>query len=329
MASVLHLDGYANTAPTMLRLIAARVLYAALTLFAISLIVFAGTSLLPGDAASALLGQSATPEALAALRTALHLGEPAPLRYLSWLRGLLTGDLGTSVVTHLPVVRMIGGRLANSLLLAALTAAMAVPVALALGMAAAIWQGSAFDRAVTTGTVAAVSVPDFLVATVAVILFAVQLQWLPAVFVDAGGSVLARAAGFVLPVMTLCLGVVAQMTRMTRAALVGVLRSSYVEMARLKGLRPSRIVLRHALPNAAGPIVNAAALSLSTLLGGVIIVETVFNYPGLAKLMVDAVTTRDMPLIQACAMLFCAGYMILVLFADLCSILSNPRLRPA
>ena len=313
----------------MLKLIAARVAQALLTLLAISLIVFAGTSLLPGDVASAMLGQAATPEALAALRATLHLDQPALVRYVGWLAGLLTGNLGTSLVTHLPVAQMIGGRLANSLLLAALTTVIAVPVSLALGMAAAIWQGSAFDRATTTGTIAAVSVPDFLVATVAVILFSVELQWLPAVFVDSGGSLLTRAAGFVLPVLTLSLGVVAQMTRMTRAALVGVLGSSYIEMARLKGLRPARIVLRHALPNAAGPIANAAALSLSSLLGGVIIVETVFNYPGLAKLMVDAVTTRDMPLIQACAMLFCAGYLILVLLADICSILSNPRLRPA
>jgi peptide/nickel transport system permease protein len=313
----------------MLRLIAARVGYALLTLLAISVIVFAGTSLLPGDVASAMLGQAATPEALAALRATMHLDQSAPVRYVGWLTGLLTGDLGTSLVNHLPVAQMIGGRLANSLLLAGLTAAIAVPLSLALGMAAAIWQGSVFDRAATTGTIAALSVPDFLVATVSVILFAVELQWLPAVFVDQGGSLLARAAGFVLPVMTLSIGVVAQMTRMTRAALVGILGSSYVEMARLKGLRPARIVLRHALPNAAGPIANAAALSLSSLLGGVIIVETVFNYPGLAKLMVDAVSTRDMPLIQACAMLFCAGYMILVLVADICSILSNPRLRPA
>jgi peptide/nickel transport system permease protein len=313
----------------MLRLIAARVGYALLTLLAISVIVFAGTSLLPGDVASAMLGQAATPQALAALRATMHLDQSAPVRYVGWLTGLLTGDLGTSLVNHLPVAQMIGGRLANSLLLAGLTAAIAVPLSLALGMAAAIWQGSVFDRAATTGTIAALSVPDFLVATVSVILFAVELQWLPAVFVDQGGSLLARAAGFVLPVMTLSIGVVAQMTRMTRAALVGILGSSYVEMARLKGLRPARIVLRHALPNAAGPIANAAALSLSSLLGGVIIVETVFNYPGLAKLMVDAVSTRDMPLIQACAMLFCAGYMILVLVADICSILSNPRLRPA
>ncbi len=313
----------------MLRLIAERVGYALLTLLAISAIVFAGTSLLPGDVASAMLGQAATPEALAALRASMHLDQPAVVRYVGWLGGLFTGDLGNSLVTRLPVAQMIGGRLANSLLLAALTTAIAIPASLALGMAAAIWQGSAFDRAATTGTIAAVSVPDFLVATVAVILFSVELQWLPAVFVDTGGPLLSRAAGFVLPVMTLSLGVMAQMTRMTRAALVGILRSSYVEMARLKGLRPARIVLRHALPNAAGPIANAAALSLSSLLGGVIIVETVFNYPGLAKLMVDAVSTRDMPLIQACAMLFCAGYMILVLLADICSILSNPRLRPA
>ena len=313
----------------MLKLIATRVGYTALTMLAISVIVFAGTSLLPGDVASAMLGQAATPEALAALRSTLHLDQPAAVRYFTWLGGLLTGDLGTSLVSHLPVAQLIGSRLANSLLLAGLTAAVAVPVSLALGMAAAIWQGSTFDRATTTGTIAAISVPDFLVATLAVILFSVELQWLPAVFVDSGGSPLSRAAGFVLPVMTLSLGVVAQMTRMTRAALVGVLRSSYVEMARLKGLRPARIVLRHALPNAAGPIANAAALSLSSLLGGVIIVETVFNYPGLAKLMVDAVTTRDMPLIQACAMLFCTGYMVLVLLADICSIVSNPRLRPA
>ena len=228
----------------MLRLVAVRIAHALLTLLAISAIVFAGTSLLPGDVASAMLGQAATPEALAALRATLHLDQPAIMRYFGWLAGLLTGDLGASLVSHLPVAQLIGGRLANSLLLAGLTAAIAVPVSLALGMAAAIWQGSTFDRATTMGTIAAVSVPDFLVATIAVILFSVELRWLPAVFVDSGGPLLSRAAGFVLPVLTLALAVVAQMTRMTRAALIGVLQSSYIEMARLKGLRPARIVLR-------------------------------------------------------------------------------------
>jgi len=313
----------------MLPLIGRRIVNTALTLLAMSLVVFVGTNLLPGDVADALLGQAATPEATAALRATLHLNEPAPLRYLHWLGGLLTGDAGTSLVSHIPVAQLIGSRLGNSLLLAALTAAVSVPVALALGIAASVWRGSAFDRLTTVGTIAAISVPDFLVATVAVMLFAVELQWVPALSTPQVASLPALIDNFALPVLTLSLAVIAQMTRMTRAALVGVLDSSYVEMARLKGLNAGRIVLRHALPNAAGPIANAAALSLSSLLGGVIIVEVIFSYPGLAKLMVDAVSTRDMPLIQACAMLFCAAYMLLVLLADLCSILSNPRLRPA
>jgi peptide/nickel transport system permease protein len=313
----------------MLNLIAKRIGHTALTLLAMSLVVFIGTNLLPGDVADALLGQAATPEATAALRSAMHLNEPAPLRYLHWLGGLLAGNPGESLVSHIPVAKLIGSRLGNSLLLAGLTTLIAVPVALLLGLMAAIWRDSLLDRLTTVATIAAISVPDFLVATIAVILFAVELQWFPALSTPNVTTFGALARSFTLPVLTLSLAVVAQMTRMTRAALVGVLDSSYIEMARLKGLGMGRIVLRHALPNAAGPIANAAALSLSSLLGGVIIVEVVFNYPGLAKLMVDAVATRDMPLIQACAILFCAGYMMLVLLADLCAILSNPRLRPA
>jgi peptide/nickel transport system permease protein len=285
----------------MLALIAGRIFYAALTLLGISLLVFIGASLLPGDVADALLGQAATPEATAALRQSMHLTDPAPLRYLHWLGGLLTGRLGLSLSSGLPVAGLIGSRLPNSLLLAALTTAVALPVALLLG----------------------------IVATIAVILFAVELQWFPALSTPRIGSVADLFSSFTLPVLTLSLPIIAQMSRMTRAALIGTLDSSYVEMAWLKGLRPGRVVLRHALPNAAGPIANAAALSLSWLLGGVIVVEVIFNYPGLAKLMVDAVATRDMPLIQACAMIFCAGYMVLVLLADICSVLSNPRLRPA
>jgi peptide/nickel transport system permease protein len=313
----------------MLTLVCQRIGYALLTLLAMSLVIFIGTNLLPGDAADAMLGQAATPEATAALRAALHLNEPAPLRYLHWLAGLLTGDPGQSLVSHVSVASLIGSRLGNSLLLAALTAVIAVPISLLLGIAAAVWRGSMLDRLTTIATIAAISVPDFLVATTAVILFAVELQWFPALSTPNVSSLGGLITSFTLPVLTLSLAVVAQMTRMTRAALVGILDTSYVEMAVLKGLRPARIVLRHALPNAAGPIANAAALSLSGLLGGVIIVEVVFNYPGLAKLMVDAVSTRDMPLIQACAILFCSGYLVLVLLADMCSILSNPRLRPS
>jgi peptide/nickel transport system permease protein len=201
-------------------------------------------------------------------------------------------------------------------------------VALLLGITAAVWRGSRYDRIVGVLTISAVSVPEFLVATLAVLVFAVQLRWLPSMFYRLDlSSPLQMLRVFAMPVVTLSFVVIAQIARMTRAALTNVLDSSYVEMAVLKGVRPVRLVLRHALPNVLGPVVNAVALSVSFLLGGVIIVETIFNYPGLAKLMVDAVSTRDMPLVQACAMIFCTAYLLLVLLADICAILSNPRLR--
>jgi peptide/nickel transport system permease protein len=313
---------------SMTRLILSRLALGALSLLLVSAAVFAITALLPGDTAEELLGQAATPEAVAGLRTALGLDEPAPLRYLHWLGGLLTGDPGRSLVNGVPVAQLIGSRLPNSLMLAAATAAISVPIALTVGITAAMWRGSAYDRAVSVLTVSVVSVPEFLVATAAVLVFAVHLRWLSAL------SSMSEVASFgqflrvfAMPVLTLCCVVVAQMVRMTRAAVIDQLRAPYVEMAVLKGAGPVRVVLRHALPNAIGPIANAVALSLSGLLGGVIIVEVIFNYPGVAKLMVDGVSTRDMPLVQTCAMIFCAAYLLLVMVADICAILSNPRLR--
>ena len=312
----------------LLKLLAQRIGLALLSLLAVSVVVFAVTGVLPGDAAQEQLGQEATPEALAALRAQMGLDVPAHQRYLRWLGGLVRGDLGTSSTTQLPVAELIASRLPNSLLLAAVTALFAVPIALTLGIAAAVWRGSWFDRAASTGAVTVVSVPEFLVATLAVLVFAVQLQWLPALSylsnIESLGQLL-RA--FAMPVLTLTCVIVAQMMRMTRAAVIDQLEAPYIEMVRLKGASPLRTVLAHALPNAVGPIANAVALSLSYLLGGVIIVETIFNYPGIAKLMVDGVTQRDIPLVQACAMLFCAGYLILVTTADLCGIVANPRLR--
>jgi peptide/nickel transport system permease protein len=314
--------------PVMLRLIVTRVAVSLLTLWIVSVLVFGATALLPGDVAEAVLGQAATPEAVAGLRAALHLDQPGWLRYLIWLGGLLHGDPGRSLVNHLPVTELIGSRLPNSLLLAALTTAFSVPLALTLGITAAMQRGSLYDRITSLVTVGVVSVPEFLVATLAVLLFAVKLHWLPALSsIRDVHTVEQLFRSFAMPVVSLSFVVMAQMVRMSRAALIGTLDSSYVEMARLKGAGPARIVLRHALPNALGPIVNAVALSLSFLLGGVIIIETIFNYPGLAKLMVDAVSTRDMPVVQACAMIFCAGYLLLTTIADIVAILSNPRLR--
>ena len=293
-----------------------------------ALIVFGATSLLPGDVAQELLGQSATPELLEAMRRSLGLDRPPHVRFVAWLGGLLTGSPGKSLVNGLPVAELIGKRLPNSLLLAGVTAALAVPIALVLGISAAMRQGSRYDRIISVSTISIVSVPEFLIATLAVLLFAVNLRWLPALSSVSDSQPLVQLIrSLAMPVLTLTCVVVAQMARLTRAAVVNTLREPYIEMAILKGARPARVVVTHALPNAIGPIANAVALSLSSLLGGVVVVETIFNYPGLARLMVDAVSTRDIPVVQTCAMIFCAGYLLLVTIADILAIVSNPRLR--
>ena len=310
------------------RLVLTRLGVGVLTLLAVSLVIFTITNLLPGDAAQTLLGQEATPELVAALRARFGLDQPAHLRYLHWLGGMLMGNPGTALANGLPVADLIGGRLPNSLMLAAVTTAVSVPIALALGIASAMVRGTLFDRAVSVATVWTVSVPEFLIATVAVLVFAVKLRWLSALSRTEDIATFGQfLRAYAMPVMTLCCGIVAQMARMTRAAVIDQLNASYVEMARLKGVRPVRMVLTHALPNAVGPIANAVALSLSYLIGGVIIVESIFNYPGIASLMVDSVSMRDMPVVQACAMIFCAAYLVLLTIADVSAIVSNPRLR--
>lgn len=313
---------------TIGRLLLQRFAFALLTLLMVSVVVFSITNLLPGDAAEEALGQAATPESVAALRAQFGLDQPAPARYGRWLANMLSGNPGISLVNGKPVSELIGKRLPSSLVLAGVTAAVSVPIALTLGILSAMFRGSLFDRAVNMTAVSLVSVPEFLIATLAVLLFAVKLRWLSALShtadIDSFGQFL-RA--YAMPVFTLCCVIVAQMARMTRAAVIDQLSAPYVEMARLKGAQPVRIVLAHALPNAIGPIANAVALSLSYLLGGVLIVESIFNYPGIANLMIDGVTTRDIPLVQACAMIFCSAYLLLVMLADICAIVSNPRLR--
>jgi len=309
-------------------LIARRLGGGLLTLFLVSLLVFFVSALLPGDAAQQALGQFALPEQVAALRAQMGLDQPALLRYVHWLGGLLQGDLGQSLANQMPITSVIGSRLVNSLMLAGVTALVSVPLALTLGIVSAMNAGRRLDRALNIFTLGIVAVPEFLVATLAVLVFAVHLHWTSALsFAQDISGPLDFLRAYALPVGTLCCVIVAQMARMTRAALVDQLQSPYVEMARLKGVGPVRAVLRHALPNAVGPIANAVALSLSYLMGGVVIVETIFNYPGIAQLMVDGVASRDLPLIQACAMLFCCAYLVLMTLADLCAILSNPRLR--
>jgi peptide/nickel transport system permease protein len=305
-----------------------------LTLFLVSVLIFIGTSVLPGDVANIILGQMATPESLAVIRDKLGLDEPAYIRYFIWLGNLLTGDLGISKAgagfgtIGTPISEMIAPRFTNTLRLSAAVAIIAIPLSLTLGLLAAMYPGSRLDRTITFMTLGLISVPEFLVATFLVLVVAVHLDLLPATAYISGketGMKLVRALA--MPTLTLVIVASSQIMRMTRATVLNVMSSPYIEMAILKGVPRKRIILRHALFNAVGPIVNVIALNLAYLVSGVVIVETIFAYPGLAKLMVEAVQTRDLPLVQACAMIFCATYISLIFIADMASILSNPRLR--
>ncbi|MCX2192449.1 ABC transporter permease [Pantoea agglomerans] len=314
----------------MLFLIARRIGAGILTLLIVSAVVFFITSLLPGDAAQMILGQNATPETVAALRQQLGLDQPLLMRYFHWLTGMLQGDFGTSFASHLPVSQLVAQRIPATFELAGITTLICVPLALIIGIIAAMNRGSRLDRALVIGTMATVAVPEFLVATVAVLIFAVKLHWVSAMsFGSPDSDLLSYLKAYALPVLTLCCVLVAQMARMTRAAIINQLDSPYLEMALLKGVSPLRAVLRHALPNAVGPIANAISLSLSYLFGGVIIIETIFSYPGLASQLVDAVSNRDLPVVQLCVMLFAACYLVLLLAADILTIAFNPKWRSA
>ena len=312
----------------MVMLIVRRIGAGLLTLLIVSAVVFLITSLLPGDAAQMMLGQSATPETVAALRAQLGLDQPLPLRYLHWLGGLLQGEFGTSFASHLPVAELVAQRIPATFELAAITTLVSVPLSLLVGITAAMHRGGWLDRALVVGTLSVVAVPEFLVATLAVLLFAVKLHWVPAMSLGAAPQdLVGYLKTYALPVLTLCCVLVAQMARMTRSAIISQLDSPYLEMARLKGASPLRAVLRHALPNAVGPIANAISLSLSYLFGGVIIIESIFSYPGLASQMVDAVSNRDLPVVQLCVMLFAVCYLVLLLAADILTIAFNPKWR--
>ena len=319
----------------MFRMIMRRLGIGVVTLWVVSLLMFAGTEILPGDVAEIMLGQEATPESLAALRGKLGLDKPAAIRYLEWLGDMATFDLGLSLAGHsgtggggATIEVLIGARLENTLLLSSIVAAISVPLSVTLGLLAAMFPTSLYDRTVTFTTLCLVAVPEFFIATMLVLILAVQLQWLPSIATMTDfESVWHMLRSLSLPILTLCFVLLAQMARMTRAAVLNVMSSPYIEMAILKGVPRRRIILRHALFNAIGPIVNIIALNLAYLVSGVVIVEVIFAFPGLAKLMVDGVQVRDMPLVQACGMIFCATYVVLILISDIASIVSNPRLR--
>jgi len=312
----------------LLRLIAQRLGLGLITLWAASVLIFAGTELLPGDLASSILQNSATPESLAEMRKELGLDRPALVRYGEWLGNAAVGDFGHSLASHRDVVEEITPRLKNTLFLAAYAAIIAVPLAVALGLMAAIWQGGIYDRLVNLVTLLTISVPEYLVGYILIKYLSVRMEWFPSlanVTQDTGTS--ERIYLTFLPMVTLVLVVVAHMMRQTRASVLNIMASPYIEMAFLKGLPKWRVVVRHAFPNALAPIITVIALNLAYLITGVVIVEAVFVYPGLGQLMTDAVSKHDVPVVQACGLLFAAAFILLNMVADILAILSNPRLR--
>jgi peptide/nickel transport system permease protein len=308
-------------------MIAQRLGLGLVTLFVVSLIIFLGTELLPGDFAQEILGQSATPETVAALRERLGLNDPMHVRYINWLADVARGDLGESLANGMSVSELIGRRLGNTLSLALYAAAIAVPLSLMLGILAALFRNSFFDRFANASALTSISFPEFFVAYILIFFLAGAGGVFPSMANFRGdptmGEFLYRAF---LPALTLTLVVTAHMMRMTRAAIINLLASPYIEMARLKGMNPMRIIVKHALPNALAPIINVIALNLAYLITGVVVVEVVFVYPGLGQLMVDAVSARDMPVVQGIALVFAAAYVLLNLTADVLATLSNPRL---
>ena len=312
----------------MLNLVLQRLGLGVLTLFAASVLIFIGTEILPGDLASAILQNSATPESLAKLRLDLGLDRPAILRFFDWLFGALHGDFGHSLANGRDVLTEIAPRFANTMFLAAYAAIVAVPLAIGLGLLAAIRQGGVFDRLVNLFTLMTISVPEYFLAYLLIKYVAVDLGWFPSLAnVTPDTSFTDRLYYAFLPMVTLVLVIVAHMMRMTRASVLSVMASPYIEMAILKGLRKSRIVVRHALPNALAPIISVVALNLAYLVVGVVVVETVFVYPGLGQLMVDETSKHDVPVVQACGLIFAATFILLNMTADILAILSNPRLR--
>ncbi len=305
-----------------------RLLSGLATLLIVSAMVFAGTELLPGDVAEAILGQQATPQAVAAIRAELDLDRPALARYWDWLSGCLTGDLGRSLANGREVTDLIAGRLGRSFLLAGLAALIAIPLAVGLGLIAALYEDRLTDKGISATTLALVSMPEFLVGYLLLYVFAVKLGWLPALSrLTDTMSVLDTLRALALPCITLALVVSAHTMRLTRAAVLSVMTQPYIEMAELKGATRRRIIFRHALPNVLSTVLNIVLLTLAYLVVGVVVVEAVFNYSGMGKLMVDAVAKRDVPLVQACGLIFASVYVTLNVSADILAILANPRRR--
>ena len=314
----------------ILTLVAGRILLSLVTLLLVSLIIFGVLEVLPGDVASRILGRDATPEALALLREKLGLNDPAPVRYLHWLGGLLSGDLGQSLASSRPVTEILAPRIYNTVLLSIYAFLLHLPMVVLPALIQAIRRDRPVDHGLSVVTLVLLSVPDFLLATILLFTFVVLVPVLPAIsLVDHSSSAMDYLRAMTLPALTLAIVMAVYAVRMLRDNLIEVLDSDYVRMAELKGLSPRRVLLRHALPNALVPTLNVTALNLAYLVGGVVVVEKVFSYPGFGSLLVDSLQLRDLPVIEATVMIAAVVYVGANLIADVAALLLNPRLRTA
>ena len=312
----------------VITLVAQRLALSILLLLAASVLIFVGTTILPGDVAQSILGQSATPENLANLREELGLNDPPLTRYLQWLGGALQGDLGTALTNGRDIAESLSSRLGNTLFLAFWAAVISVPLAILLGLLAVRYKDRWPDKLISGVTLASISIPEFLIGYVLMYVLAVKLGLFPSVAMMSDSMSLGqKLSAIALPVCVLTLVVLAHMMRMTRAAILNVMQSAYIETAELKGLSSFEVIRKHAFPNAVAPIVNVVMLNLAYLVVGVVVVEVVFVYPGMGQYLVDHVSKRDVPVVQACGLIFAAVYIGLNMIADIVSILANPRLR--
>jgi len=312
----------------VLKLVIQRLALGLLLLLGVSVVIFLGVEALPGDTAQAILGQSATPQALANLREQMGLNQPPLTRYFTWLGGILTGDLGTALTNGADIAQSIKQRLGNTLFLAGCAAVISVPLAILLGLIAARYAGRWPDKLISGVTLTTISLPEFVAAYFVIYLLTQLIPiFQPVAMVLPGMSFWAKLNAVALPVIVLVLVVLAHMMRMTRAAILNVMQSAYIETAELKGLSPMTVIWRHAFPNAIAPVVSVVMLNLAYLVVGVVVVEVVFSYNALGQYLVDHVTKRDLPVVQAVGLIFAAVYIFLNMLADIIGILANPRLR--
>jgi peptide/nickel transport system permease protein len=310
----------------LLAFVARRLAIGLVLLVAVSALVFAGTQVLPGDAASAILGRSATPAQKAIYRRQLGLDKPLPEQYWRWMSHVVRGDLGKSVANQVPVTSFIAARAGKSLILALATLIVLLPISLFFGVIAGIRRERAADHAISLTSLALIALPEFVTGTVLIAFIAVTLKWLPPTSIIEG-SVFSNLNVLVLPVVTLCITATPYVIRMVRAGVSETMEADYIQMARLSGIPERRVVVRHALRNALAPTVQVLALTMQYLIGGIVIVETVFAYPGLGQGLVQAVVARDIPTVQAVALLLAAIYIVINIVADVIVVLLIPKLR--